>query len=665
MPGATTAIAPDEPDTAAAASRWRQDRPYHLAVLGIACFSFVASYVIYRTLVPLGTRDLDEGVYVLQAHMFLDGLVSLPVDRYGEFFRPWLSGQHDGRIFTVYQPGMPAFIAGSLLVFRSAHVGIALLAALEIPAAYGFTVELLDDRRIAITACAFLAVTPMFLLHSALVLSYLLSLLGLTAGGWALLRATRTHRGRDVVLGGLLLGVTLLTRPFDAALFGVPVLVFVGYRMRRDGLARHLAAPLGVGLAPAVVITLWYNWKATGAPLDFPNNTADPLNTFGFGARNIMVGQPTFDYNVSLAWHALTANLHAVPSWLFGGMVMVALALYGVVTLRHRVAEAVLLVALSLAFPVGYFFWWATALSSSGATNGLGPHYYIPSILPVLVLGAVGFTRLLQGRSWLLTVAAVAVLVAVTGWAVPDKISVNDNVTKSFERLHGAIPSGLNDALVFVHTTSPYLVGSYPFLQTDPDLQGKVVYAGERGMLDFDLIRQMRGRRAYMLAVEYEPGDQLFAPTGGLTPIEAVSGRRLDVTLRPLEPAPAAGTYVRAYLAVGGTTSDVPLQAPPGGAFPAVSWALAQGAAPPGAPHPVSVPPRSEGTITLGVETSASPSFSSPTRTETRMLYDTSGDDLRTLAPGLGWQLVQFPHGRAAWLPTDVTSKLDVRVTGR
>ncbi len=640
------------------------DRSYHLAVLALACVSFVASYVIYRTLVPLGTGDLDEGVYVFQAHMFLHGLVSLPVDKYGEFFRPWLSGQRDGRIFTVYQPGMPAFIAFSLRVFGSAKIGIALLAALEIPAAYGFTKELLGNRRVALTTCVFLAFTPMFLLHSALVLSYVLSLLGLTSGGWALLRATRTHRTRDVVLGGLLLGITILTRPFDAVLFGVPLLVFVAYRMRHDGILRRLVGPIAVGLAPAIAITLWYNWLATGGILDFPNNTAAPLNTFGFGTRNIMVGQPTFNYNTSLAYRALTANLHGVPTWLFGGIVTVALALFGVFVLRKHLAEDIVLVVLACAFPAGYFFWWATALSSSGATNGLGPHYYIPSFLPVLVLGAVGFTRLTEGRGWLITALGAAVLVAVTGWAIPDKINANYGVTKSFERVHNAIPHGLTNALVFVHTGAPYLLASYPFLQTDPDLQGPVIYVGDHGIQDADLIRQMSSRRAYVLTTQYEPGDDLFAPTGGLTPVEAVSGTRLTIAFHPLQPAPLGAAFARVYLTVDGETHYVPVTAGPKGVYPSVTWTVSEAQPASGAAHAVVVSPGPQGQLTVGIETSSTSSFAAPTRTETRMPYQASSGMLESLPPGLGWVLAQFPHGKSAWLPSDVSGKIDVRVSG-
>ena len=294
------------------------------------------------------------------------------------------------------------------------------MAALEIPAAYGFTKELLGNRRVALTTCVFLAFTPMFLLHSALVLSYVLSLLGLTSGGWALLRATRTHRTCDVVLGGLLLGITILTRPFDAVLFGVPLLVFVAYRMRHDGILAAVGRADRRRARPPSPSPSGTTGLATGGALDFPNNTAAPLNTFGFGTRNIMVGQPTFNYNTSLAYRALTANLHGVPTWLFGGIVMVALALFGVFVLRKRLAEVIVLVVL--------------AYGSRRATSSGGPPCFplpvlptarsplsLPLFLPVLVLGAVGFTCLTEERGWLITALGAAVLVAVTGWAIPTR----------------------------------------------------------------------------------------------------------------------------------------------------------------------------------------------------------------------------------------------------
>ena len=75
-------------------------RRYRIGLVALAALSGVASFIVYRTIFPLDSGDLDEGVYVFQAHMLLHGLVSLPAHQFGEFFRPWLSGQRAGRIFT-------------------------------------------------------------------------------------------------------------------------------------------------------------------------------------------------------------------------------------------------------------------------------------------------------------------------------------------------------------------------------------------------------------------------------------------------------------------------------------------------------------------------------------------------------------------------------------
>ena len=398
---------------------------------------------------------------------------------------------------------MPAYLAFSQFVFGSMHIGLALLAALIIPAAYGFTYELLGNRRIALTSAVFWALSPMFLLHSALLLSYPLSLLGLLSAGWALLRGAWTDSTWSFVAAGVLFGVVLLTRPFDVLPFGIPMAAFTvfrlvhpplgatagpgrwagsrgsgggarGWSVGRSGVlaGRRSAASalarvvvmVGAGLVPAVVVTLWFNWQATGSALAFPNVTADPLNTFGFGSRRLLIGQPVINYNVHHAFGALGSNVRAVPSWLFGGPVLVVLALVGVVGLvmLRRLPETILLVVLALAFPLAYLFWWATTLSAPGALNGVGPHYYLPSFIPVVILGAAGFTVLLERRGWLLTALALVVLVGVTAYAIPDKANDKLSVTHLYQHVQRTLPRDLDHAIVFVHGPTNFVRTSCP-----------------------------------------------------------------------------------------------------------------------------------------------------------------------------------------------------------
>ena len=128
---------------------------------------------------------------------------------------------------------------------------------------------------------------------------------------------------------------------------------------------------------------------------------------------------------------------------------------------------------------------------------------------------------------------------------------------------------------------------------------------------------------------------------------------------RPLErrsPAPD--------LTVDGETHYVPVTAGPKGVYPSVTWTVSEAQPASGAAHAVVVSPGSQGQLTVGIETSSTSSFAAPTRTETRTPYEASSGMLESLPPGLGWVLAQFPHGKSAWLPSDVSGKIEVRVSG-
>jgi hypothetical protein len=626
----------------------------------VALWSFVASLVVYRTVFPLYSGDWDEGVYVFQAKMLLDGKISLPPSTYGEFFRPWLTGQHGNHIFTEYQFGLPAFLALSRILLGSMRVGLACLAGLTIVAVYGFAFEFLRDRRVALLSALFVALSPMFLVHFALVLTYPLAVLGLTLAGWALLRGVRLGSRRWLVAGGAALGVVVLTRPFDALLFGIPLLALVAYRMRRTlpewSVVRTLAACIAIGVGPFVVLTFWYNWRATGSPLSFPNMAADPLNTFGFGPRRLVTTDPLISFGVGDAVRALGENLRAVPSWIFGGAATLAFAVVGVFSVRR--AERTALLALALVFPAGYFFWWATKLSGVTAANGLGPHYYLPAFIPVIILAAAGFVRVFAGRRFIVVVGVAFVLLATTAWAVPDKVTANRAVTDGFTRVQAVVPKNLDDALVFLHTDGPpYLLAVWPFFQTDPDLHGRVIFAVDRGAEDARLMRQFSSRHAYRLRQELRPGDALLSPTAGLTPIRVISGTSLTVSVTPR--AARLSKYVRAYVTDGRSTRYVTLSSTDGGHSRA-SWIVRpeQGKGPEGA----FVAAPNATTLTVGVETASTADFSSPSKWEDRTDVTVEHGGIVAIAPGTGWTLVQFPTA-SAWLRTDVSSDVDVMLS--
>src|SRR5262249_8075118 len=136
---------------------------------------------------------------------------------------------------------------------------------------------------------------------------------------------------------------------------------------------------------------LAYNAHVTGNPLQTPLSASDPLNRFGFGERRILPGQGLIDYSFPKALTALGENVRAVPSWLLGGAGLILLAAIAMLRPTRR-ARRLVLVALVVAFPAGYLFWWATSLSASNAANGIGPHYYLPVFAPIAALAASTLT---------------------------------------------------------------------------------------------------------------------------------------------------------------------------------------------------------------------------------------------------------------------------------
>jgi hypothetical protein len=509
-----TEMGPSSKAISAACFDTQRDRRAVLAVLAaLTATAAGASLAVQHHVVPLLSANLDEAAYLFQAEMLLDGRVTLPADRYDLFFRPWLTGEHDGRIFFEYQVGFAALLAGAQGVLGSTGLVLAVVAACNVVAVYGLANALWRDRRTALWAAGLVAASPMLILHSGLFLTYVATLAALASAAWAALVAVSRSSAWHMALAGLALGAALLIRPLDALVFALPLGALVVHRVRAAGVEwTRFAVWAGVACVatlPALVATGWYNARTTGSPTQFPNMAADPLNKFGFGVRRLVEDEPVIEYHLTHALGALRRNLWAIPSWTLGGPLLLLLAGWGV-TRRGAGVERAVVLAIGVAFPVVYFFWWATRLSAMGATNGIGPHYYVPTFLAIGLLAARGVVDLLD-RTRLPALAVGAALVLVTGWSLPDKLRMQRDVTDFHRAADAALPADLDNAVVVIEYGRPYLLSRLPFLITDPDLDDDVIYAIDRGPWNTGLARMFPGRAVYRLTERRsEPLDNRF-----------------------------------------------------------------------------------------------------------------------------------------------------------
>jgi len=441
----------------------RAFRRESLALAAVAVLAGIAVYALATWLFPYLSINHDEGVYLQQAAMLLDGTLWLepPVP---DAVRPWFFVQEGGRLYPKYSPVAAAVFAPGValgapgLVLVAVAVGNVTLVGLLACEAF--------DRPVAPLAAALSTSAPLFLLSSSVFLSYAPTTLFNALFALAYIRALRRGSDRYAVLAGVAVGVAFFSRPYTAVLFALP---FVGHAVlvlarawqdRLDGDAgkatrtatlggtRRLGTVAALGAA-FVGGALAYNWLVTGDPLVFPYQAFAPEDGIGFGRREILNYERT--YSPALALRANGLVLWALLTrWGPLGPLGPALAAVGLASglgvavirrLRSRTGPTAtdetsgesgdatgterlpdltvraLLAALFVTVPAGNVYFWGNLnvlADLSDPTDGLiahlGPFYHFDLLVPLAVFGAAGVLALWNGVQ---TVTARTVAAAV------------------------------------------------------------------------------------------------------------------------------------------------------------------------------------------------------------------------------------------------------------
>jgi hypothetical protein len=553
-------------DTLARFGAWMRSKlRVNWLLLALMAAAGAVAVAVRASVFPYYSPNNDEPVYVLQAKALLEGRLTLPLYRDLPFFQPWLTGVHGGRVIFQYTPGWPAFLALSSFLTGSMVPALAADAALVVLGMYLFAREASGRRDVGLVAAAITVATPMVILQSGLFLSYLYTLaIGLFAG-YALLRGARTGRARDLAVGGALLGLILLTRPFDAVLWGIPFVVYVvvsafGGSKRGSGAVResfHRVGWIVVGFLPPALVMAAFNAHVSGSPTMFPIKAADPLNTFGFGVRSIMQGASTIEFTKHDALEAVGDSFRAAPVWVLGSVVGIVLALVGVYLARRRASTYVML-GLIVTFSVGYFFWWAVTVMAAAAPLG-GPHYWFPMVVPVVVLGA---TTLVACWRWKPAVAVIvsATMIVVSAPKLLDRLDLNRALSKEpYGDIHRTLQEfDKTDALVFVPVANePFLLNGPPFAANSPTLDGDVLFAAELTPDMIDLVASTE-RTPYRINTTFRQaaGDRVIGNTS-IQRLHVVRSAAFTVTLQIVNPTPSA--VVTAFLDTGNGLQTVVL----------------------------------------------------------------------------------------------------------
>ncbi len=535
-----------------------------LAAAGIALTAGVVVFAIATQVFPYHSVNHDEGVYLLQAAMLLEGQLELHAGDLAGAFRPWFFVEDGGRLYSKYNPVPAAMYAVSMALFDEPRVTLAAVAAgnAALVAVLGTQVF---DRRVGVVAAAIFAASPMALLTSAVFLPYAPTTLLNLAFAVCYLRGVREGHLSSAALAGVAIGLAFFARPYTAVLFAAPFILHalwtVGRALLESGIrpisdpVRRNAVTAAGGLA-FVGLTLAYNAALTGSALLFPYEAFAPLDGPGFGRRRIL--GHSIEYTPELALRANGYVLEYLTTrWFTAGLLGTALAVAGLVLAirRWRTDPAgrtagILLAGLFVSVPLGNLFFWGNynvLATMSDPTDGIvaqfGPLYYFDLLVPLSIFAAFGAVA---GWRRLRTLAdrvdasppatralAVAVLLAalvtagganaaLVGPPLERSAAYTDKLADAYEPIEDR---DFEDALVFLPTPyGDWQNHPFQYLRNEPGFDGPVVYALDREPDDdFAVVDAYPDRTYYRYAYhgEWSPN-----PDGHVVPkLEALEVR--------------------------------------------------------------------------------------------------------------------------------------------
>ena len=408
----------------------------------LATSMLFVSVLLASFLFAFNPHLVDSIAQLFQARIFAGGSLTAPAPEQIEFFGASHLIHHDGRWFSQYPPGHPALLALGL-VFRAPWLVNPLFATATVLLIYAATHRLLGEGSAKLAILLYL-ISPFALFMSASYMGHVSTGFFLALALYAAVRTVTSDAGAMwPILTGLALGLAGLIRPLDAAawafVLGFWILLRCGWKQ---------AAVAGVvcllGLAPLFV----YNGVVMGDPLRFGYTLLwGPGHGLGFHI------DPWGEPFTPLKSFAITAldfqrlNV-ALFLWPFPSLIFMFAALVIAVVDRELRRRSGLLLALLLAVPIAYFFYWHR-------DNYLGPRFLFPTLIPAILLTVVGLqaleTRLGRWRG----VARIMLLAGIVfGLAL--------NLPETAGAISGRLPGmklhpeveaereGIEDAVIFV-----------------------------------------------------------------------------------------------------------------------------------------------------------------------------------------------------------------------
>lgn len=500
------------------------DRPrwslssYQLLAIGIAILAGIVIFVIASEVFPYHSSNHDEGVYLQQAAMLLDGRLYLTPGspELREAVHPWFFVESDAGFYPKYNP-VPAGMFAVGLLLGEPRVILGAIAVIIALLTYGIISDTFGPRT-GLLAEVLLITSPLFLLPTAAFLPYAPTTALNLVFIFAYIRAVRQQSQPYAALAGTAIGLAFFARPYTALLVALPFIVYSGYRFINQ--PRHTLSTQGIiGLIGFgfVGLTLGYNAILTGNPLVFPYEAFAPHDGLGFGHRQILGHETT--YTPGLAIEAtgiilteLTTQWYTAPP--LG--ILLAVAGIGLTLYRHTQSKEprqaalpdqtahLLFLSILLTVIVGNLYFWGNLNilgditdPTDGVITIFGPFYHYDLLFPLSAFAAYTLvttydfltqrhplarltTQPVSGP--LVIIVCLVLIGGLTASALGSPIDKNASYTEKYDEAYTPFEqTEFEHALVFLPTPyGEWMNHPFQYLRNAPTFDGPVVYAISR-----------------------------------------------------------------------------------------------------------------------------------------------------------------------------------------
>jgi hypothetical protein len=489
---------------------------YVLAV--IATVSAGLTALISIELLPYLSLNHDEGVYLQQARLLLDGQLWV-TSEIPDAVRWWFFIEDGGQLYPKYTP-VPAAVFAIGMAIGEARIALALAAAANVVLVGLVTTELFD-RWTGVVAGGVLAGTPLFLIQSATFLPYATTMMFNLIFALGYIRSVRRGGLKYALIGGGGLALAVFSRPYTAVLLALPFVLHALYGLiavtRRQNyialrrlLVRNglfgLLGTIGIGVA------LYYNTILTGDLFTFPYQAFAPRDGIGFGTREILSYSRVYTPEIALRANSQLLQ-RLVMQWSFAAPIGILIAIVGFVgtiaplidskwsvievsrtTLAANVDQAPLqlpLAGIVVTVPLGNIFFWGNLnilaeldAPGDGLISVLGPFYHLDMLIPLSAFTAAGVIALwrvlcntalkhdLTAQQTRLTLSLVMIGgVACTGGmsviALDDPIGQHSAYTERYEQVYAPFDQRAGDDWIGAPLgTTPAFGDAVVFVQT-------------------------------------------------------------------------------------------------------------------------------------------------------------------------------------------------------